>query len=259
MTATKGRSDAQTTGVRAHWLDETTHQCQMFLDESSLLVPGRLESGAAHFVDRLPRTHNAVEQRLQRALLLDMAVHVGNAAHQAFHRHDSERDRSLRHCEFEPAATLDEWLVDLARPPAEAFRRWATRFVTVFHDVHSLECARRAQQYVQQHFRDRIAFPRLARDLRCAPKHLRRSFKDLTGLSVREYQAELRFREALRLLEHTDLKIEAIARDVGYNSKKGLYRVVQERVGRTPLDFRKHCRSGRWHAPSSGEGMVSSF
>src|SRR5882762_2218904 len=252
MKATKSRSDSQTGGVRAHWLDETTSQCRMFLNEPPLLV-SRLESGADHFVDRLPKTHSAAEQLLQRALLLDLAVHLGNAAHDAFHSHDSDRSGGSRRCEFQATTTLDEWLADLARSPGEAFRRWATRFVMVFHDVHTLECARRAQEYIQQCFRDRIALAPLARELRCASKHLRRSFKDLTGLSVREYQAELRFREALRLLEHTDLKIEAIAREVGYNSKKGLYRVVQERVGRTPLDFRKHCRSGRWHAPSSGE------
>jgi AraC-like DNA-binding protein len=231
----------------------------MFLNGSPPLVSGRLESGAAHFVDRLPKTHNTAEHLLQRALLLDLAVHLGNAAHDAFHHHDSEGSNALRRCEFEPTTTLDEWLADLARSPGEAFRRWATRYVMVFHDVHMLECARRAQAYIQIHFRDRIALPNLARELRCASKHLRRSFKDLTGLSVREYQAELRFREALRLLEHTDLKIEAIAREVGHNSKKGLYRVVQQRVGRTPLDFRKHCRSGRWLAPIPGDGMVSSF
>jgi len=81
-------------------------------------------------------------------------------------------------------------------------------------------------------------------------KPLRRSFKALTGFTIREYQAELRLREALRLLEQSDLKIEAIAHEVGYRSKKGLYQVVHERVGLTPLDFRKHCRNGHRRAPS---------
>ena len=101
-----------------------------------------------------------------------------------------------------------------------------------------------AEHYLKQHYHERLAVPELAQHLRCSPGYLQRTFKDVTGFTLREYQAELRLREVLRLLESSDLKIEAIARDVGFRSKKDLYRVVQARVGCTPLEFRKRQQAG---------------
>ena len=85
----------------------------------------------------------------------------------------------------------------------------------------------------------RIGVAALARQLRCSRAFLQRTFKESTGLTLREYQVELRLREALRLLEESSLKIESIAGEVGYRSKKDLYRVVQARFGCTPLEVRR--------------------
>jgi len=236
--------------IRSSWLSDVSVQCEGFVSESPILVIERLSSSAAQFIDRLPPPHTSFEQRLFRALLLDVAARIGHIVHDAFHRHEHARDKAHRHCEFTPAATLAEWVDDPTHSPSETFRRWAVRFAADFEDAHVLACAERAEQHIQRHFRGRIGVEVLARHLRCGLKPLRRSFKALTGFTIREYQAELRLREALRLLEQSDLKIEAIAHEVGYRSKKGLYQVVHERVGLTPLDFRKHCRNGRWRAPS---------
>jgi AraC-like DNA-binding protein len=46
-------------------------------------------------------------------------------------------------------------------------------------------------------------------------------------------------KEALRQLRETDLKIEAVAIDVGYRSKKDFYRMVRVRLGCTPGQLRR--------------------
>ncbi len=104
---------------------------------------------------------------------------------------------------------------------------------------------RGAEHYLREHYSQKLAVDSLAQHLRCSPTYLQRTFKEVTGFTLREYQSELRLREALRLLEESDLKIEAIARHVGYRSKKDLYKLVQDRVGRTPLEFRKGRQAGR--------------
>jgi AraC-like DNA-binding protein len=220
-------------------LSDTIRECQAFLGESVSLVPSDLRATALRFIERLPAPRTPLETLTQKGLLLDLAIQFGYAAHKAFHRHAGPSDRSSRRCGFRPAATLDEWPRDMSRSPTEAFHRWASRFAFELQSAHPQACVHGAEHYLKQHYRDRLAVDALAQRLRCSPAYLQRTFKDITGFTLREYQAELRLREALRLLQTSDLKIEAIAGDVGYRSKKDLYRVVQARVGCTPLEFRK--------------------
>ncbi|MDO8795710.1 MAG: AraC family transcriptional regulator [Vicinamibacterales bacterium] len=226
-------------GIDASWLSDTIRECQAFLGESVSLVPSDLRATAGRFIERLPVARTPLETLVQKGLLLDLAIQFGYAAHKAFHRHASPSDRSSRRCAFQPSASLGEWPHDSTRSPAEAFHRWASRFGFELQTAHPQACVHGAEYHLKQHYQDHLAIDELAQHLRCSPAYLQRTFKDVTGFTLREYQAELRLREALRLLETSGLKIEAIAGDVGYRSKKDLYRVVQARVGCTPLEFRK--------------------
>ncbi len=226
-------------GVSTSWLSNTIRECQAFLGESVSLVPSDLRATAGQFIERLPVARTPLETLIQRGMLLDLAIQFGYAAHKAFHKLAGPSDRSSRRCGFQPAATLDEWPRDSTRSPSEAFHRWASRFAFELQSAHPQACVHGAEHFLKQHYQEKLALDPLAQQLRCSSAYLQRTFKDVTGFTLREYQSELRLREALRLLDTTDLKIEAIAHDVGYRSKKDLYRVVQARVGCTPLEFRK--------------------
>lgn len=243
----QSHSDAQI-GISASWLSDTIRECQAFLGESVSLVPSDLGETAGRFIKRLRTPRTPLETLTQKGLLLDLAIQFGYAAHQAFHRHAGPRDRSSRRCGFQPAASLGEWPRDSTRSPAEAFRRWASRFGFELQTAHPQACVHGAEYYLKQHYQDRLAVDGLAHRLRCSSTYLQRTFKETTGFTLHEYQAELRLAEALRQLETSDLKIEAIATDVGYRSKKDLYRVVQARVGCTPLEFRKRMQAGKGSA-----------
>lgn len=226
-------------GISSSWLSDTIRECQAFLGESVSLVPSDLRATAGQFIERLPKARTPLETLIQKGLLLDLAIQFGYAAHKSFHKHAGPTDRSSRRCGFQPASTLDEWPRDSTRSPSEAFHRWASRFAFELQSAHPQACVHGAEHYLKLHYQEKLAIDALAQQLRCSSTYLQRTFKDVTGFTLREYQSELRLREALRLLDTTDLKIEAIARDVGYRSKKDLYRVVQARVGCTPLEFRK--------------------
>ena len=238
-------------GINASWLSDTIRECQAFLGESVSLVPSDLRATAGRFIARLPPPRTPLETLTQKGLLLDLAVQFGYAAHKAFHRHAGPTDRSSRRCGFQPAASLGEWPRDSTRSPSEAFHRWASRFGFELQTAHPQACVHGAEYHLKQHYQDRLAVGELAQHLRCSPTYLQRTFKETTGFTLREYQAELRLGEVLRLLEVSDLKIEAIARDVGFRSKKDLYRVVQARVGCTPLEFRKRQRSANRKASAA--------
>ena len=140
---------------------------------------------------------------------------------------------------------IDGWPRDLATSPAEAFRRWSRRYADAFRDAHPLSCAREAEMYLKERFRSPMSAINIADQLSCPASFLRRTFKQLTGKSLLEYQSEVRLRAALKLLSETDLKMDAIALEVGYRSKKDLYRVVQAHLSCTPLEYRRAWKSGK--------------
>jgi len=235
----KTSTNAPIDGVRSDWLSETVRECQGLLNNSLRAGPHELPALAGAFLDRLAEPRTPVERLVQRGLLLEVAVQFGHAAHVAFHRDHPGAALAIGACGFLPSAAVEGWPRDLAKSPAEAFRRWAGRYATAFRAAHRLSCAREAEHYMAQHFRSPIAAPALARRLDCSTVFLRRTFKEHTGRTLLEYQSELRLRMALRLLAETELKMEAIAREVGYSSKKDLYRVVQAHLHCTPLEYRK--------------------
>ena len=232
-------------GVGSQWLSETVRECQALLSKSLHVGPNYLPAMAAGFIDRLAEPQTPVERLVQRGLLLEVAVQFGHAVHTTFHQQHGDDQPSMEACGFIPSAAVDGWPRDLATSPAEAFRRWSHRYANSFRATHPLSCAREAEEYLKQHFREPVAASNLAEQLSCPGGFLRRTFKQLTGKSLLEYQSELRLRAALRLLSDSDLKMEAIAGEVGYRSKKDLYRVVQAHLHCTPLEYRRHMRLAR--------------
>lgn len=234
---------AQREELRSHWLSETVRECQALLSKSMHVGPNYLPGMASAFLDRLAQPLTPVERLVQRGMLLEVALQFGHAAHTTYHRQHPDDEPTADVCGFVTAAALEGWPRDLAHSPAEAFRRWARRFAETFRDAHPFSCAREAEEYLKQHFTSPISASNVAEQLSCPSGFLRRTFKQLTGKSLLEYQSELRLRAALRLLRESDLKMEAIAGEVGYRSKKDLYRVVQAHLACTPLEYRQASRS----------------
>ena len=68
--------------------------------------------------------------------------------------------------------------------------------------------------------------------------YLGRIFKEQTGRTVRQHLAQLRLDRAASAIALGD-KIEAVAIEVGYKSKKNFYRQFRRRHGVTPGDYRR--------------------
>lgn len=223
--------------VTLAWLHAVKAWCDGLRSNAATAPVTELARIADAFLRRFPRPSSTAEMRLKKALLLDLALHLGQKLHHRFH---SAHHTAMPRCGFVAAGLLEAWVSDAGNGGATAFRRWAARYVLEFQAAHPQVVADGAAHYIREHYRTPISVPTMARHLRCSPASMQRRFKQATGLTLREYQSDLRAREALRLLHRRhDLTIETVARDVGYRSKKGLYRVVEERTGRTPLEFRR--------------------
>jgi transcriptional regulator GlxA family with amidase domain len=67
----------------------------------------------------------------------------------------------------------------------------------------------------------------------------KRRFTEVTGMSPLEYIHRLRLEEAKQLLESTDLPVEAIASEVGYQDASFFNRLFRRKVDLTPASYRR--------------------
>jgi AraC-like DNA-binding protein len=78
-----------------------------------------------------------------------------------------------------------------------------------------------------------------------SPNYLTTLFRHHTGLSVVAYVNDVRHREALSLLRHTDLTTAEIGRRVGYADPSAFSRAFKARAGYPPLQYRRVFRGTR--------------
>ena len=69
---------------------------------------------------------------------------------------------------------------------------------------------------------------------------LSRLFRNVTGMSCREYVLEYRMTKAMGLLRMTDKPIIEIAYETGFNNISYFNRTFKKHCHQTPSDFRKY-------------------
>lgn len=82
----------------------------------------------------------------------------------------------------------------------------------------------------------------LAQAVCLSPSHLRRLFKQETGVHIGDLLLENRLHNAARLLSTTYIEVNEIAHRVGYRHHSSFVRAFQRRFGQAPKDYR------RWRA-----------
>lgn len=97
-------------------------------------------------------------------------------------------------------------------------------------------------RYVREHYKEKLSLKGLGELFFVNNVYLGQLFKKKYGIPFKEYLNEIRMEEAIRLLEETDLRIYAIAGEVGFaNSDYFINKFVQTK-GMTPFQYRKKVR-----------------
>lgn len=102
--------------------------------------------------------------------------------------------------------------------------------------------AREVCRYLEAHHAEAVTLEQLGRRFGLSPSHLQRSFKALTGLSPRQYQAQCRMR-ALRGALAAGEAISHATFDSGFGSSSRLYGQADARLGMTPGRYRQQGRA----------------
>ena len=95
-------------------------------------------------------------------------------------------------------------------------------------------------QYIKEHYKEKIILEDIAKEFNYSVGHLCRTFKLEIGDSIVNYIIKYRISMAMKLLiERTDLSIEEIALDVGFNDVQFFDKTFKKLVGMTPGQYRK--------------------
>lgn len=96
------------------------------------------------------------------------------------------------------------------------------------------------QRWLPDHLEEDLTVVAMACRAGMSQRNFARCFAVETGTTPAAYVEELRVEAARRLLETTDLTIEAVARRVGFRRTETLYRSFRRRLSTTPDRYRQH-------------------
>ena len=106
----------------------------------------------------------------------------------------------------------------------------------------SFASAKAIVQYIQENYHEAIKNKDMEEYANIGKRRLMRQFKQLVGITPREYLLELRMANAKRMLVETDLSIRQIAGLCGFATHSRFSDVFNRKTGLSPGGFRKQNR-----------------
>jgi AraC-like DNA-binding protein len=155
--------------------------------------------------------------------------------------------------------------------PRLSFRHWTAAFVAQFDRAHPATPATRAAALVRADPVRAWTLKELARETQSSRLRLRQEFLNRYRLRPAAYLQLVRVCRAVALLR-TATKVEVVALEVGYRSKKDLYAALKRWVGLTPTalralsssesmwlerELRIRCVNGIFASPAPGDRRES--
>ncbi|WP_432698368.1 GlxA family transcriptional regulator [Marinobacterium sp. YM272] len=107
---------------------------------------------------------------------------------------------------------------------------------------HADAVVRRAEDWLGEHYRQEGAIALLVSQNAVAERTLKRRFRNATGCSLIEYLQNLRVEAAKHLLESSDLAIDEISAEVGYEDASFFRRLFKRTTGMAPSEYRRMFR-----------------
>ena len=220
------------------WLLAFLNECQVLVGSLSLNRslgdPEQLKALLA----TLPPPRNTFEGVIGRCVLFEILTRG---------RQGPSRARKKRPSTGETLPVIEFCLAPLRQRPAasdlvqgvEPFLRMGAAVLRATNAAHDAGLAMNARVFIDEHYRENATDARVARALGVSRLVLERAFKRVYGQSVHDYLSDVRFARAQDLLRSSDLKVSAVAVEVGYKSHKNLYRLIKARTGMTPIRLRR--------------------
>lgn len=103
---------------------------------------------------------------------------------------------------------------------------------------HEDEPVKKAQDFIEQNFQERITVGQLAGELALGRRSLERRFKKATSNTVVEYIQRVKIEAAKKWFENTAKNINEVMYEVGYSDTKAFRTIFKRFTGLSPIDYR---------------------
>lgn len=151
---------------------------------------------------------------------------------------------------YRGAALLDS-LMSGARPPAKPLLVDSARIIT----RHSTEVTsvqhggiQRALRFIGERLAQSFSVDDVAEAAGMSRRGLHQAFIDQMGRTPGGHIRAARIEMARKFLAETDLKVELVAKRSGYPSLNTFFVAFKKACGKTPAEYRREARRGRWVA-----------
>jgi AraC-like DNA-binding protein len=215
--------------MRAEWIHTAVNVAQVS-DEAWLTDDLKVSDIVGHLASRIPDPHGPLERIISLYLIqrtawniLHRRLELGTASHiEAVH-------------DFQQILTMTETL-----PWVEASQALQVCSLPSFTSLPL-----RIRRFLDSHIRDTPTIATAAQSTGCCARTATTSFRARYGLTVHQYLTRSRLQKALQLLLSTDMKVSAIADEVGLKAKSTLHRQFVRVLGTTPECVRKALTSAQ--------------
>lgn len=106
------------------------------------------------------------------------------------------------------------------------------------NQLYDYEIISAVLRYIDDSFR-KAKLEEVAKKLKMSNYNLSKQIKKRTGQTFKAILQERRLKEAKLLLDHTELAIDQVASEVGYENVSYFYRLFKEKYACTPREYRK--------------------
>lgn len=110
---------------------------------------------------------------------------------------------------------------------------------TVDYHASSEDIIHSIHEYLMEHLSERITIEQLARQFLMNSTTLKKTFKQVYGISIAAHMKKHRMERALELLQETQDSIARIALSVGYESQSRFTTAFKETYGMLPTEYKK--------------------
>ncbi|GAB3888368.1 GlxA family transcriptional regulator [Spirosoma agri] len=104
--------------------------------------------------------------------------------------------------------------------------------------AHEDDSVRKAQEFIETNFQDKITVDQLADLLALGRRSLERRFKSATANTVTEYIQRVKIEVAKKDLENGRKNVNEVMFDVGYSDTKSFRTIFKKVTGLSPIDYR---------------------
>jgi AraC-like DNA-binding protein len=219
--------------VREEWMGRLAAECQAVAGAFLETDVQQLRSQLQAFIGRLPEPATIFETHVLRLMLFELAVWGAETAHHRYH------GVFPGDCRFDATPLLERHWRTRSGDPRAALAGWTDDYASSFEGAHVLPLGAKAVRALEARTHARLDVKELAFELGCSSAELRREFRAWTGIAIGPYHVGLRAKATLEGLLASDRKIDALAEDLGYKSKKNMYRTLKTACGLTPRQIRR--------------------